>query len=103
EGNNIEAVVTLTRDADRQPVGMEFKPGQGVDDASGAVIIPAAARIVKIILNVGRIAVPGEEVVRYFVAGAGEAEAGVKPDPKNVIAPLGAPFADPADKAGARA
>ncbi|MGC4045028.1 MAG: hypothetical protein QM758_14655 [Armatimonas sp.] len=70
----------------------KLKPGQGVgqggtDPLEVAFKMPAAARIVKLILKKGREGT-SEDVVRFIIAGATEAEAGGKPDPKNVIAPL---------------
>jgi hypothetical protein len=84
------------------------RPGQGIgqpelkDPVHIIFRIAGNARIVKIIVNIGRKFVrPDEQVVRYFIAGATKAEAGADGDPKNVIAPLSANVADPADKSGA--
>jgi hypothetical protein len=81
-----------------------LRPGQGLgqpalnDPLRVAWVVPAKARIVKIMVNRGR-AGQNEQVVRYFVAGATKAEAGEEGNPKNVIAPLPAEAA--ADKTGA--
>lgn len=69
-----------------------LKPGQGIgqpgnDVLEVAVKLPLKARLVKIILKQGREGT-SEEVLRFFLADATEAEAGGKPDPKNIIAPL---------------
>lgn len=69
-----------------------LKPGQGLGQAGAdpveiAFRMPLDTRIVKLILQRRREGTR-EEVVRFFLAGATEAEAGGKPDPKNVVAPL---------------
>jgi hypothetical protein len=83
-----------------------LKPGQGLgqvelkDPLQCAVAVPARARIVKIIVNAGRLGTQ-EDVLRYYIAGATKAEAGEAGDPKNIIAPLPDGVKDPADKSGA--
>ncbi len=76
--------------------GVEFfpslKPGQGfgqggVNTVEVAIKVPLNTKLTKLILKQGRFGTK-EEVVRFFLAGATEAEAGGKPDPKNVIAAL---------------
>ncbi len=72
--------------------GPSLKPGQGlgqggIDPLEVVFKMPADARIVKLILKQGREGT-SEEVLRFFIAGATEAEAGGKPDPKNLLAPL---------------
>ena len=80
---------------------VSLKPGQGVglnpmkDELSCAIPIPAKARIKKIMLNNGRLNVPGEKVLRYNIAGFPGGSL------KNVIAPLPAYAADPKDSSGA--
>jgi hypothetical protein len=83
-------------------------PGQGIgqpglhDPLHIIAVVPAKARIVKLLFNYGRkFAKPDEEVIRYYIAGATKEEAGADGDPKNVVAPLPAYAADPADKSGA--
>ncbi len=83
-------------------------PGQGVgqpglhDPLHIIAVVPAKARIVKILFNIGRKFVkPDEDMIRFYVSGATKEEAGAVGDPKNVIAPLLANVADPADKSGA--
>jgi hypothetical protein len=85
-----------------------LRPGQGLgqpalkDPLHMAWHIPATARIVKIMVNTGRLYVkPAEQVFRYYIAGATKAEAGADGNPKNIISPLTANVADPADKSGA--
>lgn len=78
-----------------------LKPGQGLgqnpaaDELTVAILVPAKAKIQKIILNRGRKAVTDEKVVRYFIAGAASG------NPKNVIQPLPASIRDPQDTSGA--
>jgi len=85
-----------------------LRPGQGLgqpglnDPLRVAWVVPGKARIVKIMLNKGRLG-QKEEVLRYYVAGATKAEAGEEGDPKNVIAPLPPEARDPSDKTGALA
>ena len=85
-----------------------LRPGQGLgqparhDPLRLGVVVPAKARIVKIMVNQGRLN-SGEKVLRYFVAGATEAEAGKAGDPRNVIAPLPDNVRDPSDPTGATA
>ncbi|MGC4045026.1 MAG: DUF4352 domain-containing protein [Armatimonas sp.] len=69
-----------------------LKPGQGIgqggtDPLEVAFKMPSDTRLVKLILKLGREGT-SEEVTRFFLAGATEAEAGGKPDPKNLITPL---------------
>lgn len=83
-----------------------LRPGQGLgqparhDPLQVGVVIPAKARIVKVIVNRGRLN-SDEKALRYFAAGATEAEAGKAGDPKNVIAPLPENVRDPSDPSGA--
>ncbi len=83
-------------------------PGQGVgqpglhDPLHIIAVVPAKARIVKILFNIGRKFVkPDEDMIQFYVAGATKEEAGEAGNPKNVISPLPANTADPADKSGA--
>ncbi len=69
-----------------------LKPGQGLgqggaDPVELAIKLPQSTSLVKLILKQGREGT-SEEVLRFFLAGATEVEAGGKPDPKNLIAPL---------------
>jgi hypothetical protein len=75
-----------------EPLSPTLKPGQGLgqsptDPIQVLVRMPQAARLVKLILKNGREGT-SEEVIRFFLADATEAEAGGKPNPKNTIAPL---------------
>jgi hypothetical protein len=90
-GQSHTGYAMMWRESDRQKLKMAFKPGQGVDDAVGAVRIPAKAKITKIILNVGR-AGTKEEVIRFPVDGK-----------TNKIASLPTAHADPSDPTGATA
>jgi hypothetical protein len=82
-----------------------LRPGQGRgqvdtnDPLQMAFLIPEKARIVKIMINKGRIG-KDEEVVRYYLAGATKAEAGEAGDPKNVVKPLPQAVRDPSDPTG---
>ncbi len=84
---------------------LTLRPGQGRgqvdtnDPLQMAFVIPDKARIVKIMINRGRLG-KNEEVVRYYVAGATKAEAGEAGDPKNVARPLPAAVRDASDPAG---
>ena len=100
DGNTKDDYVFLYRNADQKQLMMDFKPGQGINDAIGYVVVPADARVTKIILNCGRAGVPNEKVIRYFIVGGGT---DTKPDPKNEIAPLPAVWRDPSDTFGAKA
>lgn len=83
-----------------------LRPGQGLgrpelkDAVQLAWKVPLKSRIVKIMVNKGRVG-RKEEVFRYYVAGATKEDAGEAGDPKNVIQPLPEIARDPADKAGA--
>ncbi|MGC4045027.1 MAG: hypothetical protein QM758_14650 [Armatimonas sp.] len=71
---------------------VNLKPGQGlgqggVDPLEVSFKVNKDAKIVKLILKNGREGTK-EEVLRFFLAGATEAEAGGKPDPKNIVSPL---------------
>jgi len=85
-----------------------LRPGQGAgqpalnDTLRVAWIVPAKSRIVKVMVNNGRLGT-SEEAIRYFLAGATKAEAGEAGDPKNVVAPLPEEVRDPADPSGASA
>ena len=104
---NSVADMVLTSQSDKE-AGQTLRPGQGLgqperhDPLRLGLVIPAKARIVKIMVNQGRLN-SSEKVVRYFVAGATEAEAGKTGDPKNVIAPLPDTVRDPSDPSGATA
>lgn len=84
-----------------------LKPGQGLgqvelkDPLQIGAMIPGKVRIVKIIVNQGRLANKAEKVLRFYVAGATKEEAGEVGNPKNVISPLPMEVRDPADKSGA--
>ncbi len=84
-----------------------LRPGQGMgqpelkDPLRVAFVVPGRARIVKIMINQGRLTRKDEKVLRYYIAGATKAEAGEAGDPKNMIAPLPDAVKDPTDKSGA--
>ncbi len=100
DGNTKDDYIRLYRRVDSQPLTLDFKPGQGVNDVVGFLVMPADARVTKIILNVARAQVASEQVIRYFVVGGGT---DTKPDPKNVIAPLSTAWRDTTDASGAKA
>jgi hypothetical protein len=85
--------------------GFTLRPGQGAgqpemkDPLRVAWRIPAKARIVKVMVNSGRVG-KQEEVLRYYLAGATKEEAGEAGDPKNVVAALPEELRDPADATG---
>lgn len=87
---------------------INLRPGQGLgqpalkDPLRVAVLVPAKARIVKVMVNQGRLG-RNEEVLRFFVAGATKAEAGEAGDPKNVISPLPENVRDASHPSGALA
>ena len=89
-----------------QPLATNLKPGQGLgqpqlkDPLRVAFVVPAKARITKIIVGQGRLNT-NEDVFRYYIAGATKEEAGADGNPKNIIAPLRDEVRDPADKSGA--
>src|SRR5579872_265504 len=90
----------------RKAPNTSLKPGQGLgqpalkDPLEMGVAIPIKARIVKLILNTGRLG-SSDKVMRYYIAGATKEEAGEAGNPANVIAPLPPNVRDPADKSGA--
>ncbi|HLJ56556.1 MAG TPA: DUF4352 domain-containing protein, partial [Chthonomonadaceae bacterium] len=91
-----------------QGANVTLKPGQGAgqmpdkDEMAVAFSIPGKARITKLILKQGRKFVPGEEVVRYYIAElATKSRDGQDGNPMNKIAPLPDFVRDPADKTGA--
>lgn len=104
--NSVLDLVLASRDNSGD--NLTLRPGQGVgqperhDPLRFVLAVPAKARIVKIMVNQGRLN-SSEKVLRYFVAGATEAEAGKDGDPRNVIAPLPDDVRDPADPSGATA
>lgn len=85
---------------------LSLRPGQGLgqtalnDPLRVAFAVPAAARVVKVMVNQGRLG-SAESVLRYYVAGVTKEEAGAAGDPKNVIAPLPDAVRDPSDRSGA--
>jgi len=89
--NLIDDIGESRRDSDIKVLDATMKPGQGLDDLFTCIILPAEANVTKLILKMGK---PGtkEMVTRFQLA--------TKP---NLIKPLAAPFADPADKTGATA
>ena len=90
KNNLIEDTGDSRQDSDsKEMIGATMKPGQGVDDLYTCVVVPSDSQITKLILKLAK---PGskEMVTRYLV--------GTKP---NLIKPLVAPYADPADKSGA--
>jgi hypothetical protein len=86
---------------------LNLRPGQGLgqpeqkDPLRFAFVVPAKARIVKIMVNHGRVGKQNEKALRYYVAGATKAEAGEDGDPMNVIASLPEVVKDPSDHSGA--
>ena len=100
DGSTKDDFLIFYRQADLLPLTMDFKPGQGINDAVAALIIPSAAKVTKIILNSGRAFVKDEKVIRYFIVGGGT---DTKPDPKNVIDPVPTAWRDTTDASGAKA
>ena len=91
-GQNYDSGYYVLRSKPTAEFGPTLKPGQGLGQGGTDPIevvfkLPQTARVAKLILGVGREGTQ-EEVTRFFMADATEAEAGGKPDPKNVIAPL---------------
>lgn len=85
-----------------------LRPGQGLgqpalnDPLQEAFQIDGKSRIVKITVNQGRLG-SGDSVIRYYIAGATAAEAGVAGNPSNAIAPLPEGARDPSEFSGATA
>lgn len=110
DSDGTEYGVTVTRLASDGPkaFGPTLKPGQGLgqpelhNPMEILFKIPSKARIVKLIMNQGRLN-HEEDVFRYYVAGATAAEAGKAGDPKNIIAALPQFVRDPGDPSGATA
>lgn len=88
-GNTIEDVGTVRRLSEKGGIDVTLKPGQGVDDLVSEMVVPAQGGISKLILKFGR-AGTSDQVTRFILGTA-----------PNVVAPLPAPYADPADKTGA--
>ncbi len=92
----------------KQAADLNLRPGQGLgqpdlkDPLRVAFAVPASARIVKVMVNQGRLG-RNEETIRYYVAGATKAEAGEAGDPKNVISPLPDTVRDTSHPSGALA
>ena len=86
--NTIQDSGTSRRASATQMVADTMKPGQGIDDLVTYIVIPASASIPKLILQLGR-AGSKDLVTRYFLG-----------TPPNVVKPIPAPYADPADKTG---
>lgn len=97
--------IALTSQGDKE-ASFTLRPGQGLgqpalhDPLRFGILVPAKARIVKIMLNHGRKG-RDEKTIRYYVAGATAAEAGEAGDPKNVLAALPDGVRDPSDPSGA--
>jgi len=87
-GNTIKDIGASRRAGAKQVIGMEVKPGQGIDDLVTCIVIPTAGPVSKLILQMGR-AGTSDTVTRFQIG-----------TPPNVIAPLAAPYADPSDKTG---
>lgn len=89
-----------------KPYNGTLRPGQGLgqgelkDPFQAAFAVPGNARIVKIMVNQGRLNT-ADTVLRYYVAGATREEAGAAGDPKNVVAGLPENVRDPSGKDGA--
>lgn len=83
-------------------------PGQGLgqpslnDPLRLAIDIPARARIVKLVLNVGKSAAE-DDSISYYIAGTAKSEAGEDGDPKNTVVPLPDSVRDRGDSSGALA
>ncbi len=88
-GNTIRDIDGSRRESEKTGVGVQVKPGQGIDDLETAIVVPTQGAVSKLILLMGR-AGTSDRVTRFPI--------GVAP---NVIAPLPAPYADPSDKSGA--
>jgi len=99
DGTTQEVYFSTYRLSDLKPLTMEFRPGQGIDDAVSAVLIPRDAKVTKIVLNESRVYVKDEKVMRYFIA---DGDPAVKADPKNVIAPFPKFRQDPSDASGVK-
>jgi hypothetical protein len=89
DGNTIDDVGTVRRLSEKGGIDVTLKPGQGVDDLVSEMVVPAQGGISKLVLQFGR-AGTSDQVTRFIIGTA-----------PNVIAPLPAPYADPADKTGA--
>ncbi|MCX6379279.1 MAG: hypothetical protein NT023_07340 [Armatimonadetes bacterium] len=91
-----------------EALSINLRPGQGMgqpalkDGLHVGFVVPAKARIVKVMVNQGRLG-KSEEVLRYFIADATKEEAGEVGDPKNVIKPLADNVRDTSHPSGALA
>ena len=90
------------------PFAPSCKPGQGYgqdpskDELTAVIVLPAKAKITKLLTDDGRKFVPGEKVIRYFIAGAAKKDPdGADGNPKNVITGFPDSLRDPADPSGA--
>jgi hypothetical protein len=79
------------RESETQPISISIKPGQGIDDLVTYAVVTGKGAIPKLILKLGK---PGSsDRVTRFALGTGP----------NIVAPIPAPYADPADPSGATA
>lgn len=87
--NTIQDCGDSRRADSTQTVGETIKPGQGIADLVTYIVVPANTVVPKLILQLGR-AGTQDLVTRYTLGAA-----------PNVVKPIPAPYADPADKTGA--
>ena len=109
-GNRYECSDVALDSKGRNSVDSALHPRQALGDPNmhdglhAACALPNRARVVKIVVNTGRLhAKPEEQEYTYYIAGATKKEAGAPGDPKNSISPLPADVQDPAAKSGAAA
>jgi hypothetical protein len=76
------------RESETSTLGATLKPGQGIDDLEDCIIVPSQGPVTKLILQMGRMGT-SDQVTRFDLGTA-----------PNVIKPLTAPYADPADPKG---
>jgi hypothetical protein len=89
DNNTIQDSGYSRRDSEKKGFEQTLKPGQGIDDISTYIVVPAQAAIPKLILN-RKLANSNSKIIRYDLK-------------TNIVKPIPAPFADPADSSGATA
>jgi hypothetical protein len=84
-----DASGNVRRESEHDVIGVQVKPGQGIDDLITYAVVTAKGPLPKVILKYKRVGTHDE--VTRFPLGTGA----------NVVKPIPAPYADPSDPTGA--
>lgn len=79
------------REDQKEKVSATLKPGQSLENLITCAVVPAQGPLPKLVLTLGRVGADEESVT--YPLGTG----------KNLVRPIPAPYADPADSSGATA